>query len=199
MSNETKVDFSGPYQALRQGMLGFFIKHVGNITIAEDLLQEVFLKAVKANEKGHLPMHLTGWLYGIAKHTLIDYYHSKRPTQPLPEDLAAETVEDTFSKETLNDCLLPMIKELPSLYEKTLHSIYFENQSMQTLADNEKISLSAIKSRAARGREILKKSLLECCQIELSKKGNILDVQQRMPQSNCHANTCNETTSNKCT
>ncbi len=198
MPHETSVDFSGPYQALRQGMLGFFIKHVGNINIAEDLLQEVFLKAIKASEKRHLPMHLTGWLYGIAKNALIDYYRSKKPTQPLPADLAAETVEDTFSIETLNNCLLPMIKELPSLYENTLHSIYFENKTMHDLAEKEKVSLSAIKSRAARGREILKQSLLECCQIELSKKGNILDVQHQTPQSNCQPNACNESTNNKC-
>jgi RNA polymerase sigma-70 factor (ECF subfamily) len=186
MTNETKIDFSAPYQALRQSMLGFFINHVGNISIAEDLLQEVFLKAIKASENGHTPLHLTGWLYGIAKNALIDFYRAKRPTQPLPDGLVAETIEDTFLQETLNACLQPMINELPSLYKNTLQSIYFENKTMQSIADQEKISLSAIKSRASRGREILKKNLLDCCQIELSKKGEILDV-----QSCCQSNPCN--------
>ena len=43
-----------PYQALHESMLGFLNKHVNDPAIAEDLLQEVFLKALKANEKVNL-------------------------------------------------------------------------------------------------------------------------------------------------
>lgn len=189
-TNSAKADFTLAYIALRQGLLGFINKHVCDPTIGEDLLQEVFLKAIKASETNSTPDNLTGWLYGIAKNTLIDYYRSKRPNQPLSDNLIAETIDDPKAEMTINECLRPMIKDLPDLYKDTLLGIYFENKTLQTIADQEKISLSAIKSRALRGREILKMNLLDCCQIELSRKGEILDVQKKGVRTDCQSNAC---------
>ena len=179
-----------PYQALRESMLGFLNKHVNDPAIAEDLLQEVFLKALKANEKGKSPDNLAGWLYGIAKNTVIDFYRAKRPTHSLPDDLIAESVDQTFSEKTLSHCLRPMIERLPTLSKKTLLEIYFNGKTMQNLADEEKAPISTIKNRAFRGRELLRKSLLECCHIEVSQKGEILDYNQEMKASDCQSKSC---------
>lgn len=186
----TISSLSQPYQALREGMLGFLNKHVSDPTIAEDLLHEVFLKALKANENGNSPQNLAGWLYTIAKNTLIDFYRTKRPTQSLPEDLMAENVELNFSEKTLAHCLRPMIEQLPPISKKTLLEIYFNGKSMQNIADEEQAPLSTIKNRASRGRELLKKNLLACCHIEVSKKGEILDFNQEMKKSDCATKNC---------
>lgn len=190
-TNLTSVtSLSQPYQALREGMLGFLNKHVGDPTIAEDLLQEVFLKALKANEKGNSPQNLAGWLYTIAKNTLIDFYRTKRPTQSLPEDLMAENIAHNFSEKNLTHCLRPMIEQLPPISKKTLLDIYFNGKSMQNLAEEEQAPLSTIKNRASRGRELLKKNLLACCHIEVSKKGEVLDFHQEMKRSDCQSKNC---------
>jgi RNA polymerase sigma-70 factor (ECF subfamily) len=45
------------------------------------------------------------------------------------------------------------------------------------LSERLAVSLSGAKSRVQRGREKLKALLLRCCQVELDKRGNILDYQ----------------------
>lgn len=39
---------------------------------------------------------------------------------------------------------------------------------MRTLAEQQQVSVSAIKSRASRARVMLKEKLLECCHIEMT-------------------------------
>lgn len=183
-------DLSISYQALRQGMLGFLNKHLGDQTLAEDMLQEVFLAALKANEKGNSPQNIAAWLYKIAKNKIIDFYRTKRPMQALPENLMAESSDPTFSEKTLLSCLRPMIEQLPSISKKTLLDVYFNGKSMQNIADAEKLPISTVKNRASRGRQLLKKNLLACCHIEISKNGHVMDCHQPMSESDCQTKNC---------
>lgn len=183
-------DLTVPYQALRQGMLGFLRKHVNDSMVAEDLLQDVFLKAIAAGKKGAVPKNLTGWLYKIARNTLIDFYRTRRPTETFSEDLLAAAPEDHADEPTLSKCLLPLTEQLPPHYRKAVMATEFEGKTLQSLAKELDVSLSAVKSRASRGRILLKERLLACCQMEISRTGSILDFQERCENSNCGPSDC---------
>ena len=183
-------DIALAYKDLRQALLGFLRNKVRDNNIAEDLLHEVFLKAISAIERGDSPSNLTGWLYTIAKNSVIDYYRTQRPTDPLPEELASPQPEDNLVEQDLARCLKPLTASLPPLYRNTLNATDFGGQTMQVLADQEGVSLSAIKSRASRGRQMLKRSLLTCCQVDVSQSGQVLDFQQSKNSLSCTAG-CN--------
>lgn len=183
-------DIALAYKDLRQALLGFLRNKVGDNNVAEDLLHEVFLKAISAIERGDSPSNLTGWLYTIAKNSVIDYYRTQRPTDPLPEELASPQPEDNLVEQDLARCLKPLTASLPPLYRNTLNATDFGGQTMQVLADQEGVSLSAIKSRASRGRRMLKRSLLTCCQVDVSQSGQVLDFQQSKNSPSCTAG-CN--------
>jgi RNA polymerase sigma-70 factor, ECF subfamily len=55
----------------------------------------------------------------------------------------------------------------------------FKGKTLQSLATQWDVSLSAVKSRASRGRVMLKQKLLDCCKIEVTKAGSVLDVEGR--------------------
>ena len=185
-------DIALAYQGLRHALLGFLRNKVGDNNVAEDLLHEVFLKALKAMERGDSPSNLTGWLYSIAKNSVIDYYRAKRPTDPLPEELATPQSDDNLVEQDLARCLKPLTESLPPLYRNTLLATDFEGFTMQVIADRENVSLSAIKSRASRGRQMLKQSLLSCCQVNVSSSGQVLDFLQSEKSSSCSAGAdCN--------
>lgn len=168
-------DIALAYKGLRQALLGFLRNKVGDNNVAEDLLHEVFLKALGAIERGDNPSNLTGWLYSIAKNRVIDYYRTKRPTDPLPDELASPQPEDNLVEQDLARCLKPLTESLPPLYRNTLLATDFEGHTMQVIANQEGVSLSAVKSRASRGRQMLKQRLLACCQVDVAGSGQVLD------------------------
>ena len=174
-SQPISLDIAQAYHGLRRALLSFLRQQVTDPVVAEDLLHEVFLKALKAMQRGDTPTNLTGWLYMIARNSVIDYYRAKRPSDPLPDDLVATESEDNLTEQDLARCLKPLTQSLPPLYRNTLLATDFEGQAMQVLADQENVSLSAIKSRASRGRKMLKQSLLACCKVDVSSSGQVLD------------------------
>ncbi len=171
-------DIALVYQNLRQALLGFLRKRISDNTVAEDLLHEVFLKTLNAIERGDSPTNLNGWLYSIAKNSVVDYYRTKRPTDPLHDELIAPESDDDLTEQDLARCLKPLTESLPPMYRNTLLAADFEGQTLQLIADRESLSLSAIKSRASRGRQMLKQSLLACCQVDVSQSGQILDFKE---------------------
>lgn len=186
-------DIALAYRSLRHALLGYLRKHVSDSDVAEELLHEVFLKALSAMERGDKPLNLTGWLYTIARNSVIDHYRGKRPSEALPEDLAVPESDDNLVEQDLARCLKPLTESLPPLYRKTLLATDFDGQTMQALADQEEVSLSAIKSRASRGRQMLRQSLLKCCTVEVSSNGQVQDFYANSPPAQCSgpAGSCN--------
>lgn len=189
-------DLADTYQSLRRALLVYLRAKVGDAATAEDLLHEVFLKALAAGQKGSVPSHMSAWLYTIARNTVIDHYRSRRIMDELPEDLVDEGRADAdaeLAAQALADCLLPVTRRLPAIYRDTLLAIDFEGRSLQSLADDMQLSLSAVKSRASRGRKLLRESLLACCQLEIAASGVVLDFRSRRPGSNCSPEACRST------
>jgi RNA polymerase sigma-70 factor (ECF subfamily) len=56
----------------RRGVYNFALRHVGNQTAAEDLLQEVFLRVVRGAHRYKLESKFTTWLYTIARNLCVD-------------------------------------------------------------------------------------------------------------------------------
>ena len=180
-------DLSLAYQNMRRALLGFLRKQVTEPALAEDLLQEVFLKALAASARGDRPHSVSAWLYTIARHTVIDHYRAKRPMAELPNDLMAQDEPDLRAAQSLAECLRPLAAALPPLYRDTLLATELEGRTLQSLATEWGLSLSAVKSRASRGRKMLKDSLLACCRVETSRSGEVLDFHRHVATSPCRA------------
>ena len=58
----TQADLAVVYRNLQQSLLGFIRKQVTDPVLAEDLLQDVFLKAINAIQRGDTPANLIAWL-----------------------------------------------------------------------------------------------------------------------------------------
>lgn len=185
-------DIAQAYKGLRQSLMGFLRHQVTDPAVAEDLLHEVFLKALHAMQRGDSPTNLTGWLYTIARNSVIDYYRAKRPSDPLPDDLVAAVSDDNLVEQDLARCLRPLTETLPPLYRNTLLATDFDGLTMQVLATQEGVSLSAIKSRASRGRKLLRQNVLACCKVDVSSSGEVLDFHANVqtppcnPSDGCH-------------
>ena len=82
-------------------------------------------------------------------------------------------------------CLAPLAQALPPIYHDTLLATNFGGQSMQAVAQAQNLSLSAVKSRASRGRKLLKDIVLDCCHVE-TRGGMVSNYHRRTAsQSDC--------------
>ncbi len=155
---------------------GFIAKQVGDQSLAEDILQEVFLKIHSnlANLKDE--DKLESWLYQITRHAVTDHFRRQRKEEELPEEWETEQNEDENEAiEKLAPSIKAMILMLPQKYREALILTEYQGLTHRQLADKLGISLAAAKSRVQRGREKLKEMLLACCHFELDKRGKVID------------------------
>lgn len=171
----SREEMAVSYAGLRAGLLRYLRGRVEDAATAEDLLHTVFLKALATDQSVKSSDAIASWLYQIARNALIDYYRARRPVSALPDELALEAIEDTSSVQALSACLLPLAQQLPSLYRDVLVATEFQGKTKHAVATDLGLSVSAVKSRASRGRRMLKDKLLACCHVELSPSGAITD------------------------
>ena len=176
----TSADLGAAFTALRGSLRNYLRRRVNDTALIEDLIQEVFVKASVAIGANRPPRNLTGWLYAAARTTVIDHYRSVRhDTMELNDDFAdTQHINDELLHQELATCLRPLAQQLPAIYRDTLLATEFEGKTMRTLAEEQGVSLSAIKSRASRARLMLKEKLLECCHVETSC-GTVTDYSRR--------------------
>jgi RNA polymerase sigma-70 factor, ECF subfamily len=81
----------------------FLRRSVGDATLAEDLLQEVFLRVIRAQAEWKGEAKFTTWIYAIARNLCID--HARRSVHRDARSLDAPTRADDAAGETLHDRL----------------------------------------------------------------------------------------------
>jgi RNA polymerase sigma-70 factor (ECF subfamily) len=79
----------------------FLRRSVGDPTAAEDLLQEVFLRVIKAQAEWKGEAKFTTWVYAIARNLCID--HARRAVHRDARSLDAPTRANDETSETLHD------------------------------------------------------------------------------------------------
>lgn len=166
---QSETDLGLAFSRLQQSLRSYLRRRVPDVTLAEDLLQDVFVKALASERAGHQIHNLTGWLFASARTTLVDYYRSRgEPMQELDESMPAHEADDIRLHEEISHCLKPFIEQLPPIHRDTLIATDIYGETMRSLAEKQQVSVSAIKSRASRARVMLKEKLLECCRIEIT-------------------------------
>lgn len=184
---EAPEDLGLAFVALRNSLRNYLRRRVSDPNLAEDLLQDVFVKASVAIRANRFPNNLAGWLYAAARTTAVDHYRSERhPAIELDENLSdPQHVCDELLHQELSLCLRPLVQELPEIYRDTLIAVEFEGKTMQAVAVEQDLSLSAIKSRASRARVMLKQKLLRCCEVEVSA-GLVTDYRRHATTGPCN-------------
>ncbi|NYE58412.1 RNA polymerase sigma factor SigZ [Carboxydothermus ferrireducens] len=174
-------DFSKEFYQL---LKNFIKKQVSQESDVEDILQEVMIKIYKNIDNLKDCRKIQGWVYQIARNTIIDYYRKQSKSIFLHDNLVfySSPVESTFNKE-IAQCLKNMIVHLPDPYRQAILLTEYHGFTQKEVSEKLGLSVSGVKSRVQRARKMLKNMLLNCCNLEFDRLGNIIDYQHR--SSNC--------------
>lgn len=162
------------------GKLRSFIQSkVKDSAVADDLLQEVFIKIHKQIGQLKDENKIQGWVYQVARNTVYD--HFRKPGQKIELkaeqlDIIEEESDNSYMAETIED-MVKMMNNMPSEYCDVLCLTELGGMSHKTYAEKTGISHTAAKTRAYRARMMLKDMLMKCCHYQFDKYGTVFNIQ----------------------
>ena len=137
---------------------------VGDADTAKDMAQESFIAAYNALGDFKFNSRFSSWLYRIVVNKCRDHFRATRETVPVDdicEDIAGpdRTPEQAASSRQTGDAVQQALNKLPPDYREVIILKHIEGLDYQEIADTLEVSVSALKVRAHRGREMLRKLL----------------------------------------
>jgi RNA polymerase sigma-70 factor, ECF subfamily len=164
---------------LHEPELRGWAKHrLGNTEDAEDLLQDLFIKALRQGERFCSVQNARAWLFEVARNTLADRLRVERHTVELPNDLVME-VEELAAVDSLTACLPRVLSELDLEDRDAITLCDLQGMSQAEYAKAKGLSLSAAKSRVQRARTRMKQQMSVACQVKTDPAGHVLDFVPR--------------------
>ena len=148
----------------------------------DDAMQEIFIKAMKQEERFCAIAQPRAWLFEVARHHLIDEHRKRRELLPLPDELPQDELEPAVVDQ-LTACLPRVLAELDSADRDILTRCDIEGMTQQAYANQQGLSLPAVKSRLLRARTRLKNQLHTACAVQLDDQGQVCCYTPRAPQA----------------
>ena len=157
---------------------GWARHRLGNVAEADDLLQDLFLKALRQGERFCAVNNARAWFFEVARNTLADRLRVARDMVELPKDLST-SVEEADAVDSLTACLPRVLSELSPQDRETITQCDLQGLPQAEHARNEGLSLSAAKSRVQRARQRLRERMMLACQVRFDDAGHVSDFVPR--------------------
>lgn len=161
------------FECLMMRYEGKLLRYIRRITnagkeTAEDILQEVFLKAYKNLHEYDDDFEFSTWIYRIAHNESISFYRKQktRPKTVIQKEDETDYLEiipseidlrDDYVKKELATKVHQIINSLSEKYRTVLVLKFLEERSYEEIADIMKIPSGTVATLISRGKEQFKK------------------------------------------
>jgi RNA polymerase sigma-70 factor, ECF subfamily len=175
---------SSAWQAHEGELLGYLRHRLSDADAADDVLQDVFVKAMRHGHGFCTLDNPRAWLFQVARNALIDRARTAHPTEPLPEGPAetpAPVQEALAPVDALADCLSRALGELSPDDASILRACDLEGQTQRAFAQAHGLGMPATKSRLLRARQRLRERLTTACQVRFEADGRVAGHVPRAP------------------
>jgi RNA polymerase sigma-70 factor (ECF subfamily) len=190
-------DFAG-------ALTGFMRARTGDDATAEDLVQEVFVRVHRSAGELRDSERVAGWVFQIARNVVADHYRrgDGRPDrqnhadaerhlgQAVDEGADLEAEGAATQNRQLGLWLAATIQTLPGPYREALTLVELEGLTQRQAAQRLGLSHSGLKSRVQRGRAMLRRALVRCCDVELDRGGRVIDYRERTAKCGASESCC---------
>lgn len=129
--------------------------------LADDLLQEVFLKAMTQLSRLRKGDHFGGWIAAIARNRAADHYRRTRELQSSEDVTANIAATEAASTQTEARMVLAAIRALPDTYRDTLSMRLIEGMTGLEIASRTGLTPESVRVNLHRGMKLLRERLHE--------------------------------------
>lgn len=144
---------------------------------AEDIVQEVYMKALKGLPRFRGNSKMETWLYAIMKNAALEHLRNRKrrgfdrqslvrcekdeKTMLEIPDTRADP-EEACARSEIEEILLSEIAKLDSGYRRTVQMCFLEEIPYRIAAESLSVTVNTVKSRVFRSKRILRKALSPC-------------------------------------
>lgn len=147
--------------------LRFLERRVGDRRLAEDILQDAFVKALEKSADARDETSSVAWLYRTLRNAVIDHYRHDDVRNRGLATLAREMVDVVEPPPELRDaicgCVTLLAATLKPEYEQAIRRVDVEGVPVQDFASEAGITANNASVRVFRAREALRKQVKASC------------------------------------
>lgn len=129
-----------------------------NAQDAEDVVQDTFIQYWSYKKEFESEQHIRAWLIRVVINKAKNKNNTFFRRNSLPLEDYIQTL--TFESEEFSE-LFEAVMNLPEKYRIVIHLFYYEDYSVNEIADILKLTQSNVKVRLSRGRLLLRNTLKE--------------------------------------
>ena len=154
-----------------------YLRHrLADDAAADDVLQDVFVKALRQQGAFCVLDNPRAWLFQVARNTLVDRARTFHPADPIDDyadRLQAPVPEPLAPVDALATCLGRAMDRLPATDAAILLACDIHGQSQREFAEEHGLTLPAAKARLLRARRRLRQQLTAACGVRFGEDGRV--------------------------
>jgi RNA polymerase sigma factor (sigma-70 family) len=148
--------------------LAFLERRVGSPDVAEDILQEAFVRGLDHSGSLRSAESATAWFYRVLRNAITDHFRRQSSQGRALDRFAAESEpgEAAIDKDleaVVCGCVLSLVDTLKPEYATALRRVELDGVSVRGYAGETGITPGNAGVRLHRAREALRKQLVRCC------------------------------------
>lgn len=149
----------------------FLRRRVGDDAVADDLLQQSFMRAVQQAHRIEQPDQSVAWFYRILRNAVIDYYRAhaaeNKKIEAFTQELQTSGDDQTPALDELRPtvcaCLQRLLPALRPAYADVLRRVDLQGEEPAAVAQDVGVTVNNLTVRLHRARQALRKSLEQAC------------------------------------
>jgi len=146
--------------------LRFLERRVGRRDLAEEILQDAFVRSIAKLETLRNEESAVAWFYRTLRNAVVDHHRRRRSADKALETYARElevVTEEPETKGAICACVGELAQTLKPEYAEVLRKVDLEGVSVKDFAEQHGISASNAGVRIFRAREALRKRVAQSC------------------------------------
>lgn len=147
--------------------LGFLERRLGDRALAEDILQDAFVKSLEKSDDLRDEGSSVAWFYRLLRNAIIDHYRRSgtrhRALDGLARELEGAVEPPPEIRDAICGCVSRLAATLKPEYEQVIRRIEVDGASVHDLAVEAGISPNNAAVRVFRAREALRKQVKASC------------------------------------
>lgn len=147
--------------------LAFIEKRVGDRALAEDILQDAFVKSLEKQDEIRDEASAVAWFYRLLRNSIIDQYRRRATRSKALDSFAAELRDAVEPPPELRDeicgCVTEIAATLKPEYAEAIRRVDVDGEAVQSFANEAGITANNAAVRVFRAREALRKQVKAAC------------------------------------
>lgn len=162
-TNETPLD---TLLRNRGAFLSFLERRIGDRALAEDILQDAFIKVLARPDQAPTDEGVVPWFYRGIRNAAIDRFRRSATATKALEAFAHELERSPRSEEIESEicaCVSEVARTLKREYADALLSVEVDGTPVKTFAEQHGLTATNAGVRVHRAREALRKRVAQAC------------------------------------